>query len=79
MWHAAALQRPNALKRDMGYTKIYLDEPDSIDHILLSEQFLRDGRNSIGEVQKVDYFNDHLNEKPNLISDHGAVRATLLL
>ena len=79
LWHAAALQRPNALKRDMGYTKIYLDEPDSIDHILLSEQFLRDGKHSVAEVLKVDYFNDHLNEKPSLKSDHGAVRATLLL
>lgn len=80
LWHASALQRPNALKRDLGYTKIYLDEPDSIDHILLSEQFLREGRNSLGEVLRVDYFNDHLNEKSNQFqSDHGAIRATLLL
>lgn len=80
LWHAGALQRPNALKRDLGYTKIYMDEPDSIDHILLSEEFLRESRNSIGEVLRVDYFNDHLNEKSlQHQSDHGAIRATLLL
>ena len=80
MWHAGALQRPNALKRDLGYTKIYMDEPDSIDHILLSEEFLRESKNSIGEVLRVDYFNDHLNEKSlQFQSDHGAIRATLLL
>ncbi|MGB7299225.1 MAG: endonuclease/exonuclease/phosphatase family protein [Burkholderiaceae bacterium] len=80
LWHASALQRPNALKRDLGYTKIHLDEPDSIDHILLSEEFLRESKRSIGEVLRVDYFNDHLNEKSvQSQSDHGAIRATLLL
>lgn len=79
LWHAAALQRPNVLKRNVGYTKIHLGEPDSIDHILLSEEFLRDGRHAIGEVLRVDWFNDHLNDRDVAHSDHGAIRATLQL
>ena len=79
LWHAAALQRPHALKRDLGYTKIHLGEPDSIDHVLLSEEFLPGGRHAIGEVIKVDYFNDHLNDRNPLQSDHGAIRVSLRL
>lgn len=79
LWHAAALQRPHALKRDIGYTKIHLGEPDSIDHILVSEEFLRDSRHAIGEIVDVAWFNDHLNDPATQRSDHGAIRATLEL
>ena len=79
LWHAGALQRPNVLKRDVGYTKIHLGEPDSIDHILLSEEFLRDSKHAIGEVMRVDWFNDHLNNPATTQTDHGAIRATLRL
>jgi len=77
LWHAGALARPNVLKRDVGYTNIYMGEPGSIDHILLSEEFLREGRHAIGEVMRVDWFNDHLNNHDDDSSDHGAIRATL--
>lgn len=77
LWHAAALARPNVLKRDVGYTNVYMGEPGSIDHILLSEEFLREGRHAIGEVMRVDWFNDHLNDLDDDSSDHGAIRATL--
>ena len=63
----------------MGYTKILAGEPDSIDHVLLSEEFLRGGKHAIGEVVAVDYFNDHLNDADPLQSDHGAIRVTLEL
>lgn len=77
LWHAAALQRPNSLKRDVGYTHVHLGEPGSIDHILLSEEFMRESRNAIGEVLSVAWFNDHLNDRSSVQSDHGAIRATL--
>lgn len=77
LWHAAALQRPEGVQRDLGYTKIYAGQPDSIDHILLSEEFLRGGRNAVSEVVSVDYFNDHLNDPDPLRSDHGAIRVEL--
>lgn len=79
LYHAAALQAPNILTHRIGYTKFHLGEPDSIDHILLSEEFLRDSRHAIAEVERVDYFNDHLSENGRLASDHGAIRASLRL
>jgi len=79
LYHAAALQAPNILTHRIGYTKFHLGEPDSIDHILLSEEFLREGRHAIAEVERVDYFNDHLSEHGRLASDHGAIRASLRL
>ncbi|MFK7962820.1 MAG: endonuclease/exonuclease/phosphatase family protein [Burkholderiaceae bacterium] len=77
LWHAGALARPNVLKRDVGYTNIYMGEPGSIDHILLSEEFMRESRHAIGEVVRVDWFNDHLNNRHDDSSDHGAIRASL--
>ncbi|MEZ5739108.1 MAG: endonuclease/exonuclease/phosphatase family protein [Burkholderiaceae bacterium] len=79
LWHAATLQRVNNLGRHFGYTNIHAGEPGSIDHILVSEEFLRDGKHSVGEVLRVDYFNDHLNSRSDLNSDHGAIRAHLLI
>lgn len=79
LYHAAALQAPNILTHRIGYTKFHLGEPDSIDHILLSEEFLRESRHAIAEVERVDYFNDHLSEHGRLTSDHGAIRASLRL
>lgn len=79
LYHAAALQAPNILTHRIGYTKFHLGEPDSIDHVLLSEEFLREGRHAIAEVERVDYFNDHLSAPGRLASDHGAIRATLRL
>ncbi|MEZ5649222.1 MAG: endonuclease/exonuclease/phosphatase family protein [Burkholderiaceae bacterium] len=77
LWHAVALQRPGSAMQSVGYTKIHAGEPDSIDHVLLSEEFLRGGKNAIGEVLRVDYFNDHLNDADPLRSDHGAIRVEL--
>lgn len=79
LWHAAALQRPNSLKHGIGYTNIHLGEPGSIDHILLSEEFLKEGRHAIADVIGVDWFNDHLNDRQPFYSDHGAIRASLRL
>ncbi len=79
LWHAAALQRPNSLKRGIGYTNIHLGEPGSIDHILLSEEFLKESRHAIADVVSVDWFNDHLNDKNPAYSDHGAIRASFRL
>ena len=51
-----------------------------LDQILVSEEFMALGRNSIGDVRKVDYFNDHLQEgRDRTRSDHGFVRALLRL
>jgi hypothetical protein len=44
----------------------------------VSEEFLPQSRFSIGDVRRVDAFNDHLHEgRSRHTSDHGLVRAVI--
>lgn len=80
LFNAYELQGPAALKKDVAYSHIHQGSPSVLDQILVSEEFLRGGRNSLGDVHRVDYFNDHLHEgRDRTRSDHGFVRALLRL
>ena len=80
LFNAYTLQGDAALKRDVAYSHIHQGSPSVLDQILVSEEFLHNGRNSIGDVRRVDYFNDHLHEgRDRSRSDHGFVRALLRL
>jgi hypothetical protein len=49
-----------------------------LDQILVSEEFDPRSRHAVGDVRRVDYFNDHLHEgRDRSRSDHGFVRALL--
>jgi endonuclease/exonuclease/phosphatase family metal-dependent hydrolase len=66
------------LKRDVAYSHVHQGSPETLDQIFVSEEFLTHSRHSIGDVRRVDYFNDHLHEgKDRSRSDHGFVRAVL--
>ncbi len=76
LFNAYEVQGDMALKRDVAYSHIHQGYPEVLDQILVSEEFLYNSRNSIGDVRRVDYFNDHLQEgKDRSHSDHGFVRA----
>lgn len=78
LFNAYDLQGEAALKKDVAYSHIHQGAPSVLDQILVSEEFLPTGRNSIGDVRRVDYFNDHLHEgRDRTRSDHGFVRALL--
>ena len=78
LFNAYDLQGEAALKKDVAYSHIHQGSPSVLDQILVSEEFLPTGRNSIGDVRRVDYFNDHLHEgRDRTRSDHGFVRALL--
>jgi endonuclease/exonuclease/phosphatase family metal-dependent hydrolase len=78
LFNAYEIQGDMALKRDVAYSHIHQGYPEVLDQILVSEEFLYNSRNSIGDVRRVDYFNDHLQEgKDRTRSDHGFVRAVL--
>ena len=78
LFNAYDLQGEAALKKDVAYSHIHQGSPYVLDQILVSEEFLPNGRNSIGDVRRVDYFNDHLHEgRDRTRSDHGFVRALL--
>jgi predicted extracellular nuclease len=66
------------LKRDVGYTHVHQGSPEMLDHVLVSEEFAPGSKFAIGDVGRVDIFNDHLHEgRDRSRSDHGFVRAVL--
>jgi predicted extracellular nuclease len=78
LWNAYEVQGEMALKRDVAYSHVHQGFPEVLDQILVSEEFLPRSRFSIGDVRRVDYFNDHLQEgKDRSRSDHGFVRAVM--
>lgn len=78
LWNAYEVQGEMALKRDVAYSHIHQGSPEILDQIFVSEEFLPRSRYSIGDVRRVDYFNDHLQEgRDRSRSDHGFVRAVL--
>ncbi|NJS36901.1 MAG: endonuclease [Brachymonas sp.] len=78
LWNAYEVQGEMALKRDVAYSHIHQGSPEVLDQIFVSEEFLPRSKFSIGDVRRVDYFNDHLQEgKDRSRSDHGFVRAVM--
>jgi len=72
--------------RDVYYTYIHNGHYESLDHILVSQEFVRQNPNHIGIVEYVRVFNDHLIDDtltedtvPCWQSDHGQVVATIQL
>lgn len=76
LFNAYEVQGEMALKRDVAYSHIHQGSPEILDQIFVSEELLTSSRFSIGDVRRVDYFNDHLQEgRDRSRSDHGFVRA----
>lgn len=72
--------------RDVYYTHIHNGHYDSLDHILVSQEFVRQNPQRLGYVEYVRVFNDHLIDEtlsddrvPRWASDHGQVVATIQL
>ncbi len=75
--------------RDVAFTILHAGEPERIDHVLVSEEFVRGSKYAIGRVAAVEIFNDHLTERRargrpagsadlmRIYSDHAAVCVTL--
>lgn len=69
-----------ALRRDVAFSHIHQGYPEVLDQLLVSEEFVATSRASIGDVRRVEVFNDHLFEgRDRSRSDHGFVRALLRL
>jgi endonuclease/exonuclease/phosphatase family metal-dependent hydrolase len=78
LFHAYDVQTEPALKRDMAYSHVHQGWPEILDQIWVSEEFVPPSRFAIGDVRRVEYFNDHLHEsRERFRSDHGFVRALL--
>lgn len=73
------LQTAGLPERNIGYTTVHKGRHETIDHILVSEQFNPASRYAVGEVREVIYLNDHLALPVPEASDHGQVRARIRL
>jgi endonuclease/exonuclease/phosphatase family metal-dependent hydrolase len=65
--------------RDVGYTHVHDGNFETIDHVLVSEEFNPASPHALGEVLEVAYLNDHVIFRSPDTSDHGAVLVRLLL
>jgi predicted extracellular nuclease len=66
-------------QRDVYYTHVFNKTRESLDHILVSQEFYDNSRNRIWAFKGAEISNDHLNfndHKETGSSDHGIVRAT---
>jgi len=80
LFNAYDIQTGATLLRDVAYSHVYQGYAEVLDQIFVSEEFMPDSRFSLGDIRRVDYFNDHLNEgRDRIRSDHGYVRALLRL
>ena len=80
LFHAYDVQTEPAIKRDMGWSHLHQGWPEILDQIWVSEEFVGSSKFAIGDVRRVEYFNDHLHEsRERWRSDHGFVRALLRL
>ena len=78
LFHAWDVQTEPGLKRDMAYSHVHQGWPDMLDQIWVSEEFVGSSKFSLGDVKRVEVFNDHLHEsRERWRSDHGFVRALL--
>jgi predicted extracellular nuclease len=78
LFNAYDCQGEMALKKDVAYSHIHQGSPEVLDQIFVSEEFTGRGKFALGDVRRVDYFNDHLQEgRDRSRSDHGFVRAVI--
>ena len=78
LYTTGTLQEYRSL-RDVYYTHIHQKIKESLDHILVSQEFYDNSRKRLWAFKGMELFNDHLNahnHKEDGTSDHGIVRAT---
>ena len=75
LYAAATLQEYRSL-RDVFYTHVHEGRRESLDHILMSEQFYDYSKNRIWSFRDMRIINDHLDDQGPAMSDHAPVCAT---
>ena len=80
VYDAARVQARYGWMKDVAYTHIYQGMPEVIDQLFVSEEFVADSKFALGQVERVDYFNDHLKwDYDDRVTDHGIIRAKIKL
>jgi endonuclease/exonuclease/phosphatase family metal-dependent hydrolase len=85
LYHAKDIQARQSYD-DMHYTHLHNGHYESLDHIMVSQEFVSQNPNRLGRVVYVSVFNDHLLDEtlspetmPIWQSDHGQVVASIEL
>lgn len=65
--------------RDVGFTHVHDGNFETIDHVLVSEEFNPASPHALGAVVEVAYLNDHVIFRSPDASDHGAVLVRIRL
>ena len=73
MFECYRLQSRRDPLRDVGFTHVHDDNFETIDHVLVSEEFNPASPHALGDVLEVAYLNDHVILRSPDASDHGAV------
>jgi predicted extracellular nuclease len=83
LFDAYDIQTERRPRRDLAYTHVHDGNPETLDHILLSEEFLPESKRARAKVLRVEYYNDHLNDREgsftDIYSDHGQVVAEVII
>ncbi len=78
LYAVGTLQEYRSL-RDVYYTHIYQNTKESLDHILVSQEFYDNSKKRIWAFLGMEIFNDHLNNDAHKVTgstDHGVVKAS---
>lgn len=80
LFHALDVQSDPTIRRDVAYSHVHQGWPEVLDQIWVSEEFVVSSRFALGEVRRVEYFDNHLQEgRDRVRPDHGFVRALVKL
>jgi endonuclease/exonuclease/phosphatase family metal-dependent hydrolase len=74
LYSVERLQQLRSL-RHVYYTHIFKNKMESLDHILVSEEFYDHAAKRLWSFREMEVLNDHLTTEPAGASDHGQVRA----
>lgn len=75
LYPVAALQEYRSM-RDVYYTHTYKDKRESLDHILVSQEFYDHSKKRVWAFKEMQIMNDHLNDHTDkAVSDHAPVKA----
>jgi len=75
LYAVAALQEYRSM-RDVYYTHIFKEKRESLDHILVSEQFYDHSKKRVWAFKEMQVINDHLDRHDDFaVSDHAPVKA----
>lgn len=76
LYHALEVATEPALRRDLAYSHVHQGWPELLDQIWVSEELVAGSKFALGDIRRVEVFNDHLHEsRERWRSDHGFVRA----